>query len=606
MYFSKLEQLPDEILLEIFTYLKPYDIINSFGQLNHRLERTINQYRRDGDLHHLSFSQFNRWLNHLLSYAAESIVNLVVSNWNSPGQIYLFNQLIKPYKSLYELFPNIEQLRLIDFTNDDIEILCKLDMIEKVLIDVDALIPLSNATHMLLDKYLFCSSNHFKEMRLWGVENGIRLQHHVNIIKNTHLERLTISVALLDDLILLFRRSPNLIRLNVDVAQYTTKLPQQIATNEMLPKHLKFFHFQTTDQNLLSYEDLDKLISNILTIEFLSLDIDTKDVNYADGYSWNNLLSNLTNLKHVYFKIRIILTSNMIPVNIDSILESFQYANIPICCYVNTKLLHIDTIPYDMTDFNTHMSVTMSPSARLAKTTNMSLFQKKSRRVQTLIINGQHEPTTINDWLCVIDRFSSIEILQINAVNISDDEDINPELFDNIIQLPSLSYLHYIRSTICKVHIPFFKLLLTNVIVSPQLKALSIMYGDLVYLCKRLPNYSFKHIHELWLYGGSPDGQVVLKDIDVLMNAFPCLNHFVFNNQSSRFMNRHLQAIIEMILRSLPDLISFRISCNKGSLKFSSLMDHEKCINWIKQICGLKNDEQLYVIVNKRILSVWK
>ncbi|CAF5095204.1 unnamed protein product, partial [Rotaria magnacalcarata] len=265
MNLSKLEKLPDEILLEICVYLKPYDIINSFGQLNRRLERTISQYRRDADLHHLTFSQFYRWSNHLLSYTATSIVNLVVSNWNSPGQIYLFNQLTKDYDSLHDLFPNINQLRLIDFTNADVEILSKLARIKKVFIDADALVSLSYSTHILLDKYIFCSSNHFKEIRLWGVENGIRLQHDVNVLKNVQLERLTISVAFLDDFILIFRRSPNLVHFNVEVVQHTTKILRQNATIEMLPKHLKFFHFQTTDKQVLSYEDLDKLVSNMPT-----------------------------------------------------------------------------------------------------------------------------------------------------------------------------------------------------------------------------------------------------------------------------------------------------------------------------------------------------
>ncbi|CAF2386352.1 unnamed protein product [Rotaria sp. Silwood2] len=607
MYLSKLEHLPDEILLKICVYLKPFDIINSFGQLNSRLERTICQYRRDADLHHLTFSQFQRWSNHLLLYTAESIVNLVVSNWNSPGQIYYFNQLTKNYNSLHELFPNIKQLRLIDFTNDDIDILSKLHMIEKIFIDADALITLSYSTHILLDKYLFCSFNYFKEIRLWGVENGIRLQHNVNIIENFHLERLTISVALLDDLILMFRRSPNLIHFNVEVAQYSANELRQNATLEMLPKHIKFFHFQTTDQNVLTYEDLDKLVSNMTTIELLSLDIDTNDLNYADGYNWHNVLSSLLNLKHIYFKIRVCLTSDIMSVDIDSILESFQHANLSICCYADTKILHIDTVPYDMTEFNTNMSVTISPSAKLAKTTNMELFEKQSRRVQTLIVDGQHDPTSIDDWLCVINRFSGIEILQINSVNILEDENKNNIEYNNKhIRLPHLGYLHYIRSTSCKVHVPFFKFLANNVIVSPQLKALSMMFGDLIYLCKRISGCNFERINELWLYGGDADGRVISKDIDLLLKTFPCLYHFVFNNQSSRLMNRHIQSIVEMILRSSPKLISFRISCNKGSLKLLSLMDNETCNAWIKQICGLNNHEQIYVIVNKKMLSVWK
>ena len=302
MYRSKLEQLPDEVLLEICIYLRPFDIINSFGRLNSRLERTITQYRRDADLHHLTFNQFQRWCDDLLPYTAESIVNLVVSNWNSPGQIYLFNQLTTQYHSLHQLFPNIKQIRLIEFTDNDIEILSKLHRIEKIFIDADVLLPLSHSTQILLDQYLFCSLNPIKEIRLWGIYNGIRLQHHVKILENFYLERLTINVALLDDLILTFRRSPNLLNFNVSVVQCTTKDLQLNNPTAILPKHLTFFHFQTNNHNLLPYKHLDKLISLMPTIEILSLDIDTNDINYTDGCCWNNTLLNLSNLKHLYFK----------------------------------------------------------------------------------------------------------------------------------------------------------------------------------------------------------------------------------------------------------------------------------------------------------------
>ncbi|UJR36268.1 hypothetical protein I4U23_028998 [Adineta vaga] len=607
MHPTRLEQLPDEIFLEICLYLRPYDVVNSFGHLNHRLEQTISQYRRDADLHHLTLYQFQRWFNHLLHYTAKSIVNLVVSNWNSPGQIYLFNQFIKSYDSLYYLLPNIKQVRLIDFTNNDFEILSKLDRIEKIFIDADALVPLAYSTHVLLDKYLFCSSSsHFKEIRLWGIEGGIRLQHHMPIHFNRHLERLTISVALLDDLILMFRRSPNLRNLNVEIAQHTTKKLRQNATVDMLPKHLTFFHFQTTDQNVLSSKDLDKLVSNIPSIELLSLDMDTNDFDYGSACYWIRMLSCLTKLKHVYFKLRIWLKSEMMPLDIDSIIQSFEQTNVPVCCYVDTRVLHLDTVPYNMKQFDTNMSVTTSPKAMLAKTTNIQLFNQRSRRIQTLIVDGQHDPTHINEWLSVITRFPGIEILQLNSVNIQDKENSAIDIENQTFQLPHMGYLHYIRSTSCKVHVPFFMFLAKNTMVSPQLKALSMMYGDLIYLCKRLPGCTFERIKELWLYGGEADGHVILRDIDLLLKTFPNLYHFYFNNQSSRFLNRHLQLIIETILRASPDLVSFRISCNKSSLKLLLSMDKETCTQWIRELCNLGEDERIHVTINEKLLSIWK
>lgn len=606
MRVSRLEHLPDEILLEVCLYLRPYDVINSFGQLNRRLEQTVSQYRRDADLHHLTLEQFHRWCRHLLDYTAQSIVNIVISNWNSPGQIHLFNQAIKRYHSLHHLLPSIKQVRLIDFTNNDIDILSKIERVEKIFIDADALVPLSYSTHLLLDKYLFCSSAPFKEIRLWGVEGGVRLQHDCRILANPHLERLTISVALLDDLILMFRRSPNLLSLNVEIAQHATKALRQNATVDMLPKRLTFFHFQTTDQSVLSSEDLDKLVSNIPTIELLSLDMDTNDLDYADACHWANMLACLVKLKHVYFKLRIWLKPELMPFDVDSIVQSFEQTQLPICCYVDAKVLHVDTVPYNMKQFDTNMSVTTSPKAMLAKTTNAQLFAQRSRRVQTLIVDGQHDPSRVSEWLSVINRFPGIEILQLNSVNIPDEDSTNMAVCGRNFTLPHMGYLHYIRSTSCKVNVPFFMFLANNTLISPQLKALSMMYGDLIYLCKRLSGCTFERIKELWLYGGEADGHVVLKDVDLLLKTFPRLSHFYFNNQSSRFINRNLQLIIELILRSSPDLISFRISCNKSSLRLFSCMDAKTCTVWIRHLCGLSEHEPIHVTVNDKLLSIWK
>jgi hypothetical protein len=132
------------------------------------------------------------------------------------------------------------------------------------------------------------------------------------------------------------------------------------------------------------------------------------------------------------------------------------------------------------------------------------------------------------------------------------------------------------------------------------------MYGDLIYLCKRLDGCILERIKELWLYAGDADGHVILKDVNLLLKTFPCLYHFFFNNQSSRLINRHLQSIIEMILCSSPKLISFRISCNVGSLNLFASMDNEAWHSWIKRICALDQHESIHVTINKKMLAIWK
>ncbi|CAF2464474.1 unnamed protein product [Rotaria sp. Silwood2] len=601
MFLSKFEELPDEIILQICLYLSPFEILNGFGQLNWRLNQTISRFRYNLDIHHLTLNQYQRWYSHLLPSTAEHVRNLVLSNWNSPGQIRLFNQSTKHYSSLHQLLPNIKQLRLIDFSNDDVHILPKLAMIEKILIDIDALKPLLYSTKCLLDYYLFCSSFSFKEIRLWVGEGGIRLQHDTKLVVNPYLEQLTIVVAQIDDLILLFKRAPNLIKLYVAISSFSSNKSIQYVISEVMPKKLTDFHIQTNDQNALTFDALFVIMIHMPTVKLLSLDIETNDRDYADGLCWTFLISRLPNLKRLHFKTRIWIGTGTTYIDVNPFIESFARTKLPIICYADKRVLYIDTVPYDMHEFNTNMCVTTSPTVKYAKTTDTELYQRPAYGVQSLLLSARHEQTSIDDWLYVLSRFPCIQALDLTAVNISDPTNINEQL-----RLPRLIALRYVRSTRCKINIPFFLLLVTNSKITPCLRALTVMYGDLIHLCKRLPGFTFDRLKELWLFGSDTDGRVIMKDISLLLNAFPYLHHFSFLIQSSRSINRNIEQILEMILSSLLNLISFRLICRKGSFKLSSLMNNNTRNNWIKRIFDLNDNKQIHIIINKKEISIWK
>ena len=602
MFLSKFEQLPDEIILQICLYLRPFEIIDGFGRLNWRLDRTISQFRYASDAHHLTLVQYQRWYSHLLPYTAEFIVNLVLSNWNSPGQIRLFNRSTAHYHSLHELFPSIKQLRLIDFSNDDVDILPKLESIERILIDVDALRPLLHSSKCLLDRYLFCSSFLFKEIRLWIGEGGIDLQHDAKLFVNPNLEKLTIVVTRIKDLFLLFQRAPNLLKMYVEIGRYSLGHSKQYATTEIMPKKLTDFHIQTNDQNTLTFDDLFVIMIHIPTIKLLSLDIETNDRDYADGHCWNILISRLPNLQHLYIKTRIWLRTGSTSIDVESCLQSFAETNLPIICYADKRVLHIDTVPYDMRAFQTNMAVTASPAVKYAKITNMDMYQQRAHAVQLLLLCGRHEETSINDWVYVLNRFPLIQALDLTAVNIKDEIQNNEQLC-----LPRLVALRYVRSTRCKINISFFLLLTANSAITPRLRALTVMYADLIHLCKRLPGYTFNRLKEILVCNSGTDGRVIIKDIDLLLQAFPNLQTFSFLIQSSRAINRHVEPIIDMIVSSTsPNLVSLRLMCRKGSLKLPSFHDKDAQETWLKRMFGVNTAEQVHLLVNKKEISIWK
>jgi hypothetical protein len=474
-------------------------------------------------------------------------------------------------------------------------------MIDRILIDIDALRPLLYSTKLLLDRYLFCSSFPFKEVRLWLGEGGIRLQHNTKILVNPYLEKLTIVVARIEDLILLFQRAPNLLQLYIEISQFSSGHSKQYTVTEIMPKKLTDFHIQTNDQNALTFDDLFIIMIHIPTIKLLSLDIETNDRDYADGLCWNFLISRLPNLTRLHIKTRIWIGTGTTSIDVSSYMESFARTNLPIICYADKKVLHIDTVPYDMGEFKINMAVTTSPSAKYAKITNMELYKRRAYGVQLLFLCGRHEETSINDWLYVLSRFPCIQALDLTAVNIIDEINTTEQL-----RLPHLVALRYVRSTRCEINISLFLLLTKNSTITPHLRSLTVMYGDLIYLCKRLPDYKSDRLKELLLCSNDTDGRIIIKDIDLLLNAFPYLQTFTFLMQSSRAINRHVEQIIEMILCSLTNLISFRLLCRKGSLKIPSLFDNDTRNTWLKRVFGLDNYEQIHLIVNKKEISIWK
>ncbi|CAF1181960.1 unnamed protein product [Rotaria sordida] len=603
MFLSKLEDLPDEILIEICIYLNAIDVINAFGQLNNRLERTIRQFRSDINLQYLTLKQFQRCCFHLLPYNAEYIVKLTLNTWYSPGEISLFNKSIAKYNSLHDFLPSLKQLWLINFSNQDVDILPKILSIERLMIDIDSQIPLLQSTRILLDQYLFCTSNTIKELRLYGAEEGIILQHDVAVMMCQWLEKLIISVATLDDLILILRRAPNLVKLHIEVNIFSVDVPKQYATVDMMPKYMKDFHLWIKDKRLLIFDDLYNILINMPTIERLSLEIETDDILYSQGYRWKELLSNLPKLSRLDMGLKIWIGWESVPIDVTPYLETFIKNGIEVCCYADTRVLFIDTIPYD---FDNTTGVMTSPRASDAKATNMELFQQQARKVNTVCFDGRHELTSINDWLNVIKRFPNIQVLDITSINVYDQTE--DEFLENNqqLRLSNLAILRYIRSTKCKVNIPFFMYLANNTILAPRLRTLTIMYGDLIYLCKRLKIDSFPRFKELCVYNNGADGLICLDDIKLLFKFFPNLEHFWLHVQSNRTINRSTVLITEHFLCSLPKLISFRLSCKKGSLRLSSLYDNNTYLTWIKRVCGVDNQEQIHTIIRKKELAIWK
>jgi len=128
MSTSKFEtNLPDEIILEICRYLSWFDVIIAFYNLNTRLNRTVNVYRKHVSIgNNCHLKQFRYGCSFLLHHESSLLSftrTLTISNRGSPSAAKYFLSQIPLQDMIY-----LEKITMIEFTGG--EILSYLHVIE--------------------------------------------------------------------------------------------------------------------------------------------------------------------------------------------------------------------------------------------------------------------------------------------------------------------------------------------------------------------------------------------------------------------------------------------------------------------------------------------
>ncbi|CAF3630554.1 unnamed protein product [Rotaria sordida] len=112
MSLSKFENLANEILLDIFDYLRPLDLIHAFGMLNNRLENVIIQRGMHVDLStNISFNEFNEYCTNIFLNYSSCIYSIRLSNIETCGGIKLFLTI---FSHIDITFPNLSTMSFIE------------------------------------------------------------------------------------------------------------------------------------------------------------------------------------------------------------------------------------------------------------------------------------------------------------------------------------------------------------------------------------------------------------------------------------------------------------------------------------------------------------
>ncbi|CAF1562393.1 unnamed protein product, partial [Didymodactylos carnosus] len=324
---SLFEHLPDETLLDLFSYLKPCQVIQIFFDLNYRLNRTLASYRRDVRLAKLSLHEFEHvYCGQILPQFYSTIRTLRLNNQ------YTLGLLCKEFEKIFKLDYFI-CLKHLSFDHIDAETLEAflwrirelkgLDILE-ITIDNEQNKKLPLEFDQFLCGKLLTNDTCFRTLSINMSNYGFNLEKvgTVEKVKDCpNIVNLTIRIQSLKDLYILFDHLPNIECLNIELSANIaiTNIKYEYPFDRLYWKvrYLKQFHLSIISQvyrqdSFIEFDLINNIVGNLANVPleyfrfslshtFTSFDrtitISNKlFLDYLNGVIWEQLLKKLQKL----------------------------------------------------------------------------------------------------------------------------------------------------------------------------------------------------------------------------------------------------------------------------------------------------------------------
>ncbi|CAF3415341.1 unnamed protein product [Rotaria socialis] len=326
-----LEQLPDEIILTICSYLTPFHVIEVFNNLNARLNCTISQYRQNLDLRCLNLRQFYFICEMIRSSFGENVHSIILSN-AAPAvrQLILFRKQIESFTSI---LPNLEQLTLIDHYDDELDLYLPLVSIlrnlKKLIINFiktkNETILCSFVTQMLTDNFIYF--DHIPKRRRRDILTLEKLSFigtgylKLTPIYNETITHLTIEIENTDDLIVIFTGFDSLQYLNANLKQLTALTSNHYNSlynqRQIQCSSLIKFCFQARWQpEILSFNQFKSILNMVPNLQNFSCTLKSAtnqkelvNSDYINKDKWQNLCAEFHDLSNLDCSIKCSLSS---------------------------------------------------------------------------------------------------------------------------------------------------------------------------------------------------------------------------------------------------------------------------------------------------------
>ncbi|CAF3124977.1 unnamed protein product [Rotaria socialis] len=353
-YQSKLENLPDEILLEICKYLLCADILLSFVGLNQRIMQMITQYRHHTSLYKASIAKSNYLCVNILPEIGSQIRSILIDCCYSILQDDLF---IKYFgKKMSIVFPQLEKISLVSYQYKQlIDILNSLhDLKHLVEIRLYNLFPIHKSNQLIATPSLMQANNHrFTTILIDDESSSLGFNQHdcyLNVI------RLQVKLQTIADLSTLFSSIPNVQYLDVIMEENGSSSRHFDGLDLSCLYHLTDFKLVCTKQPWI-FEDLLVLFAQIPNVRCLSLFLFTSDTRFIQS---DIIISSLpSTIQQFNYAIYLL---HFTPFDqIDEIITTWSPSH-EVTCFFHDTFLLVHTLPwhFDRISFPKYTSKIMS------------------------------------------------------------------------------------------------------------------------------------------------------------------------------------------------------------------------------------------------------
>ncbi|CAF0737710.1 unnamed protein product [Adineta ricciae] len=440
---SHLLNFPDEILLEIYKYLLNVHVLYAFYGINKRLNASISDYYQHISLTNIAFGQSANLYRFILPHIGSQIRSLTINNCRSVLQGKLFSQYFSHQMS--HVFRNLQKLRLLCFTADELHQFCK------TLNHMECLHQVEIGDVLTDQLTLFEDVINSNPDRITSIQFKTSYITPPTIVCSNLLD-LTISLQTLDKVLSLFAMIPNIQQLNITIDETSLAHVSFDAAQPLV--HLKKFSLRYFN-HYWSFEEIQSLLKQIPYIEHLSLQLSSSDTYFVDQEQ--KLMDSLPEtVREFHFSLRYYYDTTE---EIDC--HALFIARFPMICLIDESLQQaiIHTIPYRFSLL--HLSF---PMAKRVSTWKNYLDVEKFANYQGM---------TLAESLLIISNCRKIKEIDIQY----DKNEQTPAVQQPIVSLPNLSRLRCIWLLHpCREHQSFKSILRA----APNLSELFIAFDNLL------------------------------------------------------------------------------------------------------------------------------